>query len=140
MLLVGEDVILTKRLWFQVGIGIIISLIIIKFLVEVMWIFSPVGVVVKSIFIPLLIGGVIYYVSLPLQVFLEKYKFPRWSSIAVTFLILIGLLWAAFAVIGPPVGDQIDNLVENSPEIINSVNEFAVDISSQIDYLPEWID
>ena len=136
----GVDVILTKRLWFQVGIGIIISLIIIKFFIDVKWIFSPVAIVLKSVFIPLLIGGVIYYISLPLQAFLEKYKFPRWSTIVITFLILIGLLWAAIAVIGPPVGEQINNLVDNAPEIIDSVSQFAIDMSPQVNYLPEWID
>jgi len=137
----GEDVILTKKVWFQVGVGILLSLIILKYFMEIKWILSPIGIVTKSIFIPLLIGGVLFYISLPLQILLEKYKVPRWGSIAIIFLLLIALLWAAIMVIGPPVGKQVNNLVENAPAIAESVNDFVIDISGkyQPDYLPQWL-
>src|SRR5690625_2829787 len=138
----GEDVTLTKRLWFQVGIGILLSLIILKYFMEIKWIFAPIGIITKSIFIPLLIGGVLFYISLPIQILLEKYKVPRWGSIIIIFLLLIGLLWAAIIVVGPPVGKQINNLVENAPAIAEAVNDFVIDISGKIqpEYLPHWLD
>src|SRR5690625_7204229 len=103
----GEDVILTKKVWFQVGVGILLSLIILKYFMEIKWILSPIGIVTKSIFIPLLIGGVLLYISLPLQILLEKYKVIRCGSITIIFILLITLLSASIMVIGPPVRTQL---------------------------------
>lgn len=61
-----------KKVWFQVGIGIIIALLIIKYVVEIHWIFNPIFIIIKTIFIPLLLGGVLYYISEPLQRIMEK--------------------------------------------------------------------
>src|SRR5690625_4993096 len=121
----GEDVILTKKVWFHVVVVISLILIILIYFMEIKWILSPIVIDTKSIFIPLLIGGVLFYISLPLQILLEKYKVPRWGSIAIIFLLLIGLLWAAIMVIGPPVGKQVNNIVENAPAIAESVNEIG---------------
>ena len=57
---------MTRKLWFQLGVGILLTLLIIKFIVEVEWIFSPVLIVLQTIFIPLLISGVLFYITVPL--------------------------------------------------------------------------
>ena len=68
---------MTRKLWFQSGIAIIIALLIIKYYIEIDWIFSPIVIIFKTILIPLLLGGVLYYISEPLQGFLEKRGMPR---------------------------------------------------------------
>ena len=81
---------MTKKLWFQVGAGILLTLLIIKYFMEIKGIFTPLVIVAQAIFIPLLLGGVLYYITEPIQRFLERRKVPRWGSI----LTIIMVLWA----------------------------------------------
>ena len=100
-------------------------------------IFSPLVIVGQAIFLPLLIGGVLFYLSRPLQKWLEYKKFPRWASILSIFL-LIGLLgWGLYALVGPPLTKQVNELVKNAPEIIKEVEDFTKYTFSQKDKLPE---
>ena len=128
---------MTKKLWFQVGVAILLTLIIIRMFMEVKTIFSPILIVGQTIFIPLLIGGVLFYLSRPLQKWLETVKFPRWASIISVF-IAIGLLgWLFYALIGPALTKQANALAENGPEIILEVEEWTKYTLSQKDKLPE---
>jgi len=127
----------TKKLWFQVGVAILLTLIIIRMFMEVKTIFSPILIVGQTIFIPLLIGGVLFYLSRPLQKWLESVKFPRWASIISVF-IAIGLLgWLFYALIGPALTKQANAFAENAPEIILEVEEWTKYTLSQKDKLPE---
>ncbi len=65
---------MTRKLWFQLGVGILLTLIIIKFFTEVNWIFTPILIILQTIFIPLLVSGVLFYITVPIQTFLEKAK------------------------------------------------------------------
>lgn len=128
---------MTKKLWFQVGVAILLTLIIIRMFMEVKTIFSPILIVGQTIFIPLLIGGVLFYLSRPLQKWLESVKFPRWASIISVF-IAIGLLgWLFYALIGPALTKQANAFAENAPEIILEVEEWTKYTLSQKDKLPE---
>lgn len=129
---------LTRKLWFQVGVGILLLLLIIKFFVEINWLFEPILIVIKTIFIPLLIGGVLFYITVPIQTFLEKYKFPRWGSITVIFLLLITAVWVAIAIVGPPITEQITHLFKNIPSIISEAELLALQLIEQIGDLPDW--
>ncbi|CAM5278898.1 AI-2E family transporter OS=Lysinibacillus sphaericus OX=1421 GN=LYSIN_03691 PE=3 SV=1 [Lysinibacillus sphaericus] len=80
---------MTRKVWFQVGIGILLVLLILKYFIEIHWIFTPLAMILKAIFVPLLLGGVLYYVTEPIQRFLEKRRWPRWSSILT---IVVGLI------------------------------------------------
>src|SRR5699024_12290710 len=95
-----------------------LALIIITYVVEVKWVFSPILVVAKTIFIPLLISGVLFYLTVPLQTLLEKYKVPRWGSISIIVLLILGFIWAALAIVGPPITKEFNNLVNKAPSII----------------------
>ncbi|MBO1005872.1 AI-2E family transporter [Pseudogracilibacillus auburnensis] len=131
---------MTRKLWFQVGIGILISLFIIKYIVDVNWIFSPILIVAKTIFLPLLLGGVLFYITVPIQTFLEKQKIPRWGSISIIFVTLIGLLWVAVSIIGPLITEQVNNLIENTPAIVQETNNLIMELLRQAGDLPKWVD
>ncbi|WP_432353849.1 AI-2E family transporter [Sporosarcina sp. A2] len=112
---------MTKKLWFQTGVAILLSLLIIKFFIEINFIFTPIGIIAKAIILPLIIGGVLYYMTEPIQRFLEKRKVPRWGSILIIFVILIGGVYAFSALVGPPIAKQVNNLVDNAPKIANDL-------------------
>lgn len=131
---------LTRKLWFQVGVGILIALLIIKFFMEVKWIFSPILIIAKTIFLPLLFGGVLFYVTVPIQSFLEKRKVPRWGSIGIILLMLSGLVWGAISIVGPPITEQVNNLVDNAPAIVRETNALVMELVKQAGDLPKWVD
>ncbi|MGE7942020.1 AI-2E family transporter [Lysinibacillus xylanilyticus] len=113
----------TRKVWFQVGVGFLLVLLIIKYFVEIHWIFSPLVIILKTIFVPLLLGGVLYYVTEPIQRFLEKHGWPRWSSILA---IVIGLMAIAVGfgwVVGNPIAEQLNKLVKNIPMISKSIQD-----------------
>ncbi len=130
---------LTRKLWFQLMIAVLLGLLIIRYFVEVKWILSPVLIVLKTIFYPLLIGGVLFYITVPIQLFLEKRKFPRWASIITILLMIIAAIWEAISIVGPPIIQQINNLIENAPAIINESTVFVIDLLEKAGSLPSWL-
>lgn len=129
-------------MWFQIGIGILLSLFIIKYFVEVNWLFRPVLVVLKTIFLPLLLGGVLFYISLPLKQFLINRKVYKWVAMLIIMLLLVAFLGVAVIIIGPPIAEQINDLIENSPEIARATNDFILDIFEKVgnpNDLPIWV-
>jgi len=130
---------LTKKLWFQVGIGILLTLLIIKYVIEVKFIFNPIFIILKTIFLPLLLSGVLFYITVPIQSFLEKRKVPRWGSISIIFLLLIAGIWAAVAIVGPQITRQVNNLIENAPMFVQEANVFFIQLLQQTGSLPGWL-
>lgn len=131
---------MTKKAWFQVGIGILIALLIIKYVIEIHWIFKPIVIIIKTIFIPLLLGGVLYYVSEPFQRLLEKKGLPRWASITTIVLILAGLATGILLLIGNPITKQVNNLVDNAPYISQKIKEASDFIIRNKDNLPPQVE
>lgn len=129
---------LTRKLWFQLGIGALLTLLIIKFVVEVNWLFEPIVIVIRTIFIPVLIGGVLFYITVPIQTYLEKFKFPRWASMITIFLLLATAVWIAIAIVGPPITEQITHLFKNIPSIVSETELLALQLIEQIGELPPW--
>ncbi|MFJ7825798.1 AI-2E family transporter [Psychrobacillus sp. NPDC096623] len=130
---------MTKKLWFQTGVAILLTLVIIRMFIEVKGIFSPLLIIGQTIFLPLLIGGVLFYLSRPLLNWLESIKFPRWVSMLSVFIV-IGLLgWLFYALIGPPLTKQVNTLIDNTPGIVKEVEQFTKYMLSQKDLLPETL-
>ncbi|MGE8035055.1 AI-2E family transporter [Lysinibacillus sp. NPDC093692] len=116
---------MTRKVWFQVGVGILLTLLVIKYFIEIHWIFSPLVIILKAIFVPLLLGGVLYYVTEPIQRFLEKRKWPRWASILTIVVGLIALVGSFGWIVGNPIAVQVNNLVKNVPQISASIQDAA---------------
>ncbi|MEY9976960.1 AI-2E family transporter [Lysinibacillus sp. RC79] len=116
---------MTRKVWFQVGVGVLLALLVIKYFIEIHWIFSPLVIILKAVFVPLLLGGVLYYVTEPIQRFLEKRKFPRWASILTIIIGLIALVGGFGWIVGNPIAVQVNNLVKNVPQISASIQDAA---------------
>lgn len=131
---------MTNKLWFQVGIGVILALVIIRLFIEVQGIFEPLFIIAQTIFIPLLLGGVLFYLTRPLLHFLEKKKFPKWSGILIILILIVLVFYLFYAMIGPIVTKQVNSLVDNAPGIIQDVEEYGQYLFSQRDRLPDSIE
>lgn len=83
---------MTKKLWFQSGIALIITFVLILLMMQVKVIFAPFMTIIMTIFFPALIGGMLYYITEPIQRFLEKRKANRAVSILSIFIIILIVL------------------------------------------------
>lgn len=135
---------MTRKVWFQAGVGILLALLITKYFMEIKWIFDPLLIIAKTIFIPLLLGAVLFYIFEPLQRRLELYKFPRWASILTILVTGAAGIWLFLSFVGPHIVEQLERLAKSTPtlakEIQNSI-EFLLqhreDLPPQVD---EWIE
>ncbi|WP_342508056.1 AI-2E family transporter [Sporosarcina sp. FSL K6-2383] len=119
---------MTKKLWFQAGVGILLALLIAKYFMEIKGVFSPLVIIAKTIFVPLLLGAVLFYVTEPFQRFLEKRKMPRWGSILTILISVAAVIWLFISIIGPPVMNEVNKFVKDAPSITK-------DITVQVEYI-----
>ena len=127
---------MVNKVWFRTGIALLILFLLIKLFMEVHSLFIPVIIIIQSILLPFLLSGFLFYVTLPLQKFMEKYRMPRWGSITVIFAILIAAIGVVIGIVGPLVASQIENLIHHLPRLQKEAQlliNFALD---QMDKLP----
>ena len=127
---------MTNKVWFQTGIAIIITLLIIMLVIRVQVVFEPALTVVTTIFVPLLLGGLLYYITEPIQRLLERRGVGRLTSILAVFVIIILVLTALAMVIVPMVTQQVQNLISRAPAIQNDIQDLFNVILSYRDRLP----
>lgn len=131
---------MTKKLWFQTAIGILLALLIIKYFIEIKSIFNPFVIILKTIFIPLLLGGVLYYITEPLQRLLEKKGIPRWGSLIAILILLVTVITSVLLLIGTPISKQVNNLVDSAPYIADKIQETADYVLANKDHLPPQVE
>ena len=127
---------MTNKVWFQTGIAIIITLLIIMLVIRVQVIFEPIFTVVATIFFPLLLGGLLYYITEPIQRFLEKRRAGRLTSILAVFVIILLVIALLTILIVPMVTQQVQNLISRAPVIQNEIEQLFNYALSQRDKLP----
>lgn len=130
---------MTNKLWFQAGVGIILALVIIRLFIEVQGIFDPLFIIAQTIFVPLLLGGVLFYLTRPVLYFLMKWKFPKWSAILIIVLLIVAVFWLFYEMIGPIVTSQVNSLVDNAPAIIRDIENYAQYLLDQRSRLPDSV-
>ncbi|MGG3448956.1 AI-2E family transporter [Domibacillus aminovorans] len=127
---------MTNKLWFQTGIGILLAMVIIFMFQEIRGVFNPLVIVATTIFLPALLGGVLFYLTRPLMKWLESKKFPRWASLS-TVIIVIGLVfWLIYALIAPVANSQVSSLVDNLPQMVKEGEKTMDFVLNQKDRLP----
>lgn len=131
---------MTNKLWFQAAVGIILTLVIIRLFIEVQDIFDPLFIIAQTIFVPLLLGGVLFYLTRPVLYFLEKRKLPRWSGVLIIIALIIFVFWLFYVMVGPAITKQVNSLVDNAPAIIGDVEEYGQYLFDQRERLPDSIE
>ncbi|MBG9783387.1 membrane protein [Alkalihalobacillus lehensis] len=115
---------------FRFACWIIIIFLIIYLGSLVNFIFRPIAVLFQTLFAPIVIALIIYYLLRPFVNILSK-KIHRGVSILIVFLVLIGLLTSAVLYIGPIIQNQIMSFVNNIPRYANMVQEFFEGLQEQ---------
>jgi len=104
---------------------------------EISFIFAPIIIIIKAIILPLLLGGVLYYMTEPIQRFLERRNVPRWGSILLILVGLVVVLGIFISIIGPQVTKQVNNFVENAPTLAKDFDVMKDKLLQQKEDLPE---
>ena len=127
---------MTRKVWFQSGVAIILTLLIILLIINVQVVFEPFITIIVTVFFPLLLGGLLYYITVPIQRFLENRKAGRLVSILAIFIIIALVLTVLSMIIIPVVSQQIQNLVSRAPQMQREIEGAFNFVLSQRDRLP----
>lgn len=119
--------------WFRIGYGIIVVLLIAYLASKVNFVFDPIGKVLAALFVPLLISGMFYYLFRPFVRVLSK-KLPKTLAIILVYIGAIGICYLFFWMIWPPIRNQSITLVNNFPQIVDSVRTWLESVQQH-----EWI-
>ena len=121
-----------KEKWFRVGLAIIMIFLIIWLGTKISFIFTPLIIIFETLFAPIILAGVLYYLLRPIVNLLSK-KMPRTLAIVVVFLAIIGLVTGAILLIGPELQRQFNNLIENIPAYSESIRVWVMSLTEK-----EW--
>ena len=111
----------------QVGSVILLLFAIIYLGSLVDWIFRPVIVFGQTLFVPILLAGVLFYLLRPLVHILSK-KMPRGIAILLVYIGLVGLGVGLFSFIGPELQRQFTNLINSMPAIVKELQVLLLNI------------
>lgn len=112
---------------------ILLVLLIVYVGTMVSFLFEPIIVFATTLFFPILIAGILFFIFNPLVRILEKSKVPRTLAILIPYIVFIGVVSALVAFIGPIVSQQISDLIRNFPRYVDEFTEFVISMSNK-----EW--
>lgn len=88
---------------------------------RISFLFSPLGIFLSTVFTPLLLSGILFYLLNPIVRLLERvhwrrFRFNRTGAVAVVFLLLLAVIAYGVAWVMPRLVSQITTLVGNIPD------------------------
>lgn len=111
---------------------------------QISFLFSPIGVFLSTVFTPLLLSGVLFYLLNPIVRLLERVHwgrvhFNRTGAVAVVFVLLLAVLAYGAAWVVPRLVNQVTNLIGNIPDFARSTEAVLQDTArhpwlKQIDF------
>ena len=125
-----------NKVWFRTGVALLILFLLIKLIMEVHSVFTPIATIIGSVFLPFILSGFLFYICLPFQTLLEKFGFPRWASITTIFIALIAIVAVVVAFIAPIIISNVNSLIHAIPTIQNDVERIINFSLKQMDKLP----
>ncbi len=117
---------------FQVTVWILVLLLCIFIGTKVSFVFYPIAVLITTLFFPVLISGLFYYLANPLVDFMLKYKIPRIAAILLIYLLIIGIVVFVLAYVGPILQVQAIALIDTLPELIKTIQHELSNIYENI--------
>ncbi|KKI89981.1 membrane protein [Bacillus sp. SA1-12] len=107
---------------------ILLLLLIIYVGTKVSFLFEPIIVFASTLFFPILIAGILYFIFAPLVKLLERGNVPRTLAILIPYIVFIGVISALIAFIGPILSEQATDLIENFPTYVEEITEFILNM------------
>jgi predicted PurR-regulated permease PerM len=147
---------ITHSRLFRVLVYILLALLIVLVGTQVSFLFQPIVVLVSTLFLPIFIAGILYYLfnpfvnlidRIPVPSFPKKSTtinesaepsdlpdtqtrtFPRTLGILLIFLTVGGLLTFALGTAIPVLRQQIEGLVQNIPNLVRATRELIENLN-----------
>ncbi|GAA6112604.1 MAG: AI-2E family transporter [Apilactobacillus sp.] len=95
------------------------------------FIFSPIGMFISAVFMPILIAGVLFYMLNPVVNLLTKVKITKTKNISrnfaitIVYLLLLGIIVYVVSSFLPRLFNQVTNLISNLPDIAKDITKYA---------------
>lgn len=124
-----------KEKWFKIGVMIIMALLIIWLGTKVNYIFTPIVIIVKTLFPPIVLAGVLFYLLRPAVNFISK-KVPRTLAIVLIFFAFAGILTGLVFIVGPELQKQFEQFAKNFPKYVQQGQGIFDDLM-QIEWLKD---
>jgi len=109
--------------YFRMGYGIALFLLIVLLASKVEFLFQPIGTIFRTLFLPIFVSGVLYYLLRPIVGLLERLKLARWIAILIVYIVGFGLIVTASILIGPAITNQFNALIDGMPDLVTSIQK-----------------
>lgn len=134
----------SKLFFWTIEILAVVAVVFI--LLQMKYIFSPIGIIISTLFMPILVAGFLFYLFNPLVLFLEKRKVPRILSVIIIFIAFITLVVLAIMQLGPTLANQVTELAKAIPaywqdfekwlqSVSNNPSIQGIDLKAELDKL-----
>lgn len=120
-------------------VAIILFLIIVFLLNKNQFILTPIIVLLKTIFLPFVLAGILFYLCRPLVAWLEKKKVPRWIAILVAYFVIILFIYGIIRLVGPVINDQLQRFVDNLPVMVATVTDWIKYVQENRTTFPDFV-
>ncbi|QQK78366.1 AI-2E family transporter [Salicibibacter cibarius] len=106
--------------YFKIGYAIALLLLIVYLGTLVDFIFRPVIIFLQTVFAPIALAGVLFYLFRPIVKFLHRWM-PKGVAILLLYLTFAGLLTLFAFMIGPEIQNQFNSLVNRAPLFLQEI-------------------
>lgn len=114
--------------FFRFMFGTLLVTIVIFMLNQISFVFDPLILLIKTVAVPFLIAGVLYYLFLPIFTFLNNKGLNKNLAILSIFSIFILVLISVFIFVGPIVTNQFKKFVESVPVFAKKIEVFFKEV------------
>lgn len=127
-----------KHRFFKYALGLLLILVNIYLLGRIDFFLVPLRNVLGTIFFPLLISGLLYYLLRPLVNLLVRLRIPRSLAILILFVVLLGLFAFISASTGSMLITQATQLYNNAQNYIQIATEKTMEFfnSGSLSFIP----
>ena len=109
--------------YFRFAVWVLLVFLIILVGTQISFIFRPIIVLVNTLFIPVFVAGVLYFLARPVVDFLAAKKLPRTAAILLLYLAFFGVVTVLGIVVVPVISHQFTNLISSIPGFINTIEK-----------------
>ncbi|ANU09001.1 hypothetical protein A1A1_06622 [Planococcus antarcticus DSM 14505] len=111
-----------KKPFFEYTTAILLVAVTLFFLGKIDYLFEPLQIVIATIFAPILIGGLLYYLLRPFVKWLTRHV-PKLAGIGIVFTVIVLIFSILIYFFGPVITTQVESLANLAPETVEEVAE-----------------
>jgi predicted PurR-regulated permease PerM len=130
---------LLEKRWFKIMIAIILFLLIVYLVRVNQFILTPIVVLLKTIFLPFVIAGILFYLCRPLVTWLESKNTPRWLAIIAAYIAIILFIYGVIKLVAPILNDQLENFIDNLPAMVATVTDWVQYVQENKSTFPDFV-